>query len=41
VSEALSREVVSLPLYPELEEEEVEAVIAAVRDACARLASPS
>jgi dTDP-4-amino-4,6-dideoxygalactose transaminase len=38
VSETLSQEVLSLPLYPELEDAEVDAVVAAVREASARLA---
>lgn len=33
-SERLAREVLSLPLYPELSDEEATAVVAAVRDAC-------
>ena len=33
-SERLAREVLSLPLYPELTDDEATAVIAAVRDAC-------
>jgi dTDP-3-amino-3,4,6-trideoxy-alpha-D-glucose transaminase len=33
-SERLAREVLSLPLYPELSDDEAAAVVAAVRDAC-------
>jgi dTDP-3-amino-3,4,6-trideoxy-alpha-D-glucose transaminase len=41
VSERLAREVVSLPLYPELTDADAEAVVAAVRSAAGRTAATS